>query len=814
MSIPRSESDDDFARMLSHQMKAPVNAVRSLLQAVVENRSDEISPAVREALERAIVRAGEAGSLVEDLLEYEYFEAGKIGDSRAFDVIDLLSDLGERFSLAAASKDVAVEISLPEATRAYVQGNRAAIEHALRNLIDNAVKYSPQLGRVMIALAVDPPKKSLRIAIQDSGGGIPAEEMPHLFKPFFRSKTQSATTGGTGLGLAIAQRIVEAHGGRIEVESQAGIGTTFAVTLQAERIERMEQPTIRRRRVVIIGGVTSGPKAAARLRRLDESLDITIIERNEFLSYAGCQLPAYLSGSIGSAQDIRSGAYRIIRTAHFFQAMKNITVLNMTSAERIDRAGKRVIARRRTDGKVIEIGYDVLVLATGSLPVIPSIPGAATDLVLPLHSLEDARRIRERVTLRQAQDVLIIGGGLIGISTIQSLLESGARVTVVEREQTVLSSYFDADFARRIERELEHKGVKLVVGTEISSITRGKAGVHAHADSRSLSPDLIILSSGMEPNSELARACGLKTTATGGIKVDEHLRTSDPAIFAIGDCAETPHLVSHMHEFWPLGSVSLKMGRVAADVIAGREASFHGSLGTVIVQCAGLRIARTGLTQARASQLGYDTVSFIASGAERPGPSLTAGQVHLKVMADRATRRLLGAQAFGTGEVASKISLLASAIAAGMTTDAVFHLDLGHAPEVNLPIEMSQSACLMLNNKIDGLVKTITPEDLGTGGHRTLVAITLPEEGAHFLIPGSMEINPENLRRVRMPFREDEEVVLYSGTSVEAYQAYRYLAQAGFKRVCVLEGGYLFWAAGRGGAGTIMTGDPASPGGH
>ncbi len=796
MADDEKSPSQEFARLLSHQMKAPVHAINSLLNALYSAHGEEIPPAVRDTLDRVNHRAEEAGHIVDDLLEYVSYQRGDRPEGREFEIVDLLQEIVLRFSSSAGAKDIAIGVSIAREQAVFVRGSRPGLEHAVRNLIDNAVKYTPKLGRIEISLETDEKSSTARIGVRDSGEGIPKEELDQLFRPFFRSKSRVGKTGGSGLGLAIAQSIAAAHDGRIEVASEVGAGTTFTIVLPVARIEHTAPPPARRR-VVIVGGVTSGPRTAARLRRLDEELDITIVERNEFLSYPGCQLPYFISNRLGSSQNLLSSAYHTIRTAHFFETLRNIHVLNMTTALKIDRTTKKVTVRSKKDGEEHDIPYDLLVLSTGSSPTVPPISEAVADLVFTLHSLEDAKRIRDRLNHADAQDVIIIGAGLIGVAAIQPLLDVGARVTLVEKEATILSAYFDPGFSRKIEEELRRRGVKIATNTRIDSISHASGGVAAHAADHDFSADFVVFSSGMKPNTELARSCGLEIGETGGIRVDEHLRTSDPSIFAVGDSVETRHLVTKEHEYWPLGSVSVKMGRTAADVIAGRDAEFRGSIGTLALSCAGLYFARTGLTSERAAQSGYDPVSFVITGRDRPSYVGQSEDVYLKVIADRGSRRVIGAQAIARIEVASKISLYATAIVAQMTTDDVFRLDLGHAPDFNLPIDLVQVACMMLNNKMDGLIRTVTPEELADEPHSpTFAVITNPDEDLEHLIPGSLEVTPENIRKGELPFGDDEEVVLYSKSSMEAYQAYRILVQRRFDKLRVLEGGILYWGGG------------------
>ncbi len=779
---------------ISHRIQSPVAEIRSLLQTIKEGSTEETNKKALYIIERAISRAEEAEELITDLLNYELYSEGGLPQKREFDLIALLNDLVSQYFPVASEKGISLYLGMPRNLRLLMIGDPRGMEHAIRNLLENGIKYTPPQGSVSIVLTILEEDKKCRLQISDTGYGIKKDELENIFKPFYRSILHKSNIPGTGLGLSIVKQIVTNHDGTINVESEEKEGTTFTVILPYIRVLKGEMERGGRKRVIIVGGVTAGPKVAARLRRLDEDADITIIEKGEFLSYSGCGLPDFISGKVSSPVELMSPSDATIRNIQFFSSIKNITSLNNTIVEGIDREEKVVKTRNFKTGARSKFPYDVLVLATGAVPRIPDIPGIDDPEIYTLNNIEDARRIKASLSAQNAKDVFVIGGGLIGISLAQALVEMGTRVTILEIEPFILKTLMDGDIAVKIQNELNKKGIKIVTGAEIVKFQRADNHLRILIRDTYLQADLVILCTGVKPNNSLAVRAGLELGEYGGIKVNKYLLTSDENIYAIGDCTEKVNIVTGKTEYWPLGSISIKMGRIAADNIAGRKTEFKGSLGTTMLKIFDINVARTGLTMEAARSAGYRAESVVVCGLDRAHYYPNAEYIFLKVIADRETRRLLGAQGYGRGEVISRIDTLATEITHSSTLEDIFKTDLGYAPAFKTPIDIAQAACLVLNNKIEGLFQTITPQEIEQEGEEThVVSVCSHKEHSTYSIPGSINIPLENIRREGVPFDKNEKLILYSKTSAGAYEASMYLSRRGYTDVYVLEGGYLFW---------------------
>jgi len=785
----------DLIGTLSHQLKSPLTTIQSLLKTVSDGFTGETNAQTLQFIGKALKKAAEANALIGDLLRFNASTAGAATAREDVDVSGLAESVAASYNAEASEKNISLRVRLPTTTAIVVRGDGRGLEIAMRNLVENAIKYTPENGYVLVTLALSAGAQRCVFQVTDSGFGIPEAERGSLFTPFFRSAKHRASVPGTGLGLAITKNIIEGHGGSISVVSKEGAGSTFKIMLPVLSCTARKSTGAKKRRVLIIGGVTAGPKAAARLRRLDEQLDITIIERSEFLSYSGCGLPSYISGRVFSPKALMSTADNTIRDINFFESIRNIRILNRTEALRIDRKKKTVFVKDLATKEILGLAYDTLVLATGADSVKPLIPGIGSKGIFSLHRMEDAEAIRKECWERNARDVVIIGGGLIGIETAESLIAAGARVTILEKKDHVLSSLFDDDFSSRIENALNRKGIKVLTGVGIAKIVRKGSRLVFHTDRGIFYADLVILSTGVKPNSLLAKQAGLTLNKSGAIRVNRHLQTSDKNIYAIGDCAESVNFLTKKHEYWPLGSISTKMGRIAADHICGRPSEFKGFIGTTMFQNFDLAIARTGLTIASAAASGFHPRSVVITGLDKAHYSRNAHYVTLKIIADIKTGRLIGCQAFGQGDVVRHVQIVASAIAHSLSLSDVFDLDLGYAPVFNNPIDIVQTACCVLANSMEGLVKTISPDNLRREAGKCAVIDVSPfVEHSQTAIPDSVNVPLENLRQEGIPFDKSARCVLYSRTSSRAYEAYRYLVAKGYTDCAILEGGYLFWA--------------------
>lgn len=788
--------EHDYLRLLSHQLKSPINAIESLLTMILEGYAGGLDEQTRFILKKAVSRSGEAREIIADLLDYELYSETAYDDEDEIDVIKLCESLESRYVVTASDSNISFRTDFPRGVGIFVRGDEKGLEHALRNLLENAFKYTPSRGSVSFSLTTDTDTETCTLKVADTGTGMPESEIEHIFEPFYRSITHRSGTPGTGLGLPIVKRITDSMGGRIEVESEEGVGSSFSLVLQILRLEDRVSDETPGQRVVIIGGVTAGPKAAARLRRLDERIDITIVEKGGFLSYSGCGLPGYISGKVSSPQALMISGDCTVHDIDFFETIENVKVMNNTLAVSIERENKTVQITDIQSGKRSQLPYDVLILATGAVPSVPKIPGIDRKGIFTLRSIEDAEAIRNTLTTGIARDVCIVGGGLIGISAAEELQDAGARITILEKKGSILYTMFDDDMALRIQAELNRKGIKVLTDTEVTAIETGGVtddSLLIRTNQGSFSADTIIISAGVTPNTGLARKAGLDIGESGGIVVNDRLVSSDESIYAVGDCAESFHLTTGKHEYWPLGSVSTKMGRVAADNISGREVEFTGSIGTTLFRTRELNVARTGLTTRRALHAGFDAVSTVIAG--RDNPKRDPGEyIVLKIISDRKTGVVIGAQGYGIGNVAGKIEIAAMAVSRKLTLMDVFRMDLGYSPDYNSPIELTQTACLTLQNKIDGQISFVSPAELDVDKDNLhLVSVCPAEIHAENTIPGAINIPLERLRSEGIPFDRSSNIVIYSRTSAGAYKGYRYLIHRGYTSLRVLEGGFLFW---------------------
>lgn len=554
------------------------------------------------------------------------------------------------------------------------------------------------------------------------------------------------------------------------------------------------------KKVLIIGGVACGAKTAARLARVAPDYEITVLERGEHLSFAGCGFPYFIGNVVKEYKDLVSTPMGTIRDAHFFRAVKNVTVHTQTLATKIDRERKTVTATTISTGAERIFPYDDLVLATGASSLRPPIPGNDLSGVFTLWTMPDALAMRAAVDSGKVRSAVIVGGGLIGMEVVEALVERGISVSVVDLLPTPLPALVDQEFGLSVGKHLKEKGVRFFGGEKVVEILGDGGEVSAiRTDKRTIDADMVLMAVGIRPNTALAREAGLELAKNGTIVVDHRMRTSDPNIYAGGDCVQTKSVLTGKPVWQPMGSTANRQGRVIADVIAGRQTSFAGVLGTGILKLFDLTIGRTGLNETQARDAGFDPVSTLVHEPDRPHFMPDMGSMAMRLVADRKTRQLLGAQVMGDGVVDKRLDSLVAAITAKMTVDDLADADFAYAPPFSTALDPTTHAANVLRNKMDGLMRTYTPKELSErmkeGTPPFLLDVRIPKE---LDLQGKLPYDSVNIPLGQLRGRvgelpKDREIVVYCKTSGRAWDALATLSDAGLKDAALLEGGVMAW---------------------
>jgi NADPH-dependent 2,4-dienoyl-CoA reductase/sulfur reductase-like enzyme/rhodanese-related sulfurtransferase len=550
--------------------------------------------------------------------------------------------------------------------------------------------------------------------------------------------------------------------------------------------------------VVVIGGVAAGPKAAARIKRVIQNANVTVIEKGEFLSYAGCGLPYYISEVVEEQKELMSTPVGVVRDVGFFKKVKDITVLNHTEALKIDRKNKTVLVKNLKNNKEDTLPYDKLVIATGATPVVPPLPGLNSKGIFRLQSIEHAESIKAMINQNNAKDVAIIGGGLIGVEMAESLVQKGCNVTQVEMLPQLLNM-LDWEMAHHVACHMKSKGVKVLTKTQVTEFVSENGVLKGlkFADGSTLNVDMAVLSIGVRPNTYLAQDCGLDIGETRAIKVNETMQTSDPDIYAAGDCCETTHLITGKPAFVPLGSTANKQGRVAANNISGHKDSFKGILGSTVCKVFDFTVGVTGLTEKAAKEAGFESLGILCPSPDKPHFMPEAKPLFLKLVVDKNTRKLLGLQAVGMGDGDKRIDIAAMALHSGMTVDDISNMDLCYAPPFSPAMDNIITAANIARNALDGLIDVISPEQvkskLNNNEDFQFLDIRSPMEYEQMRIPGAKLFPLGMLRSKLDELDKNKPVVAFCKISLRGYEASRILKQHGFSNVKVMLGGVLMW---------------------
>lgn len=558
-------------------------------------------------------------------------------------------------------------------------------------------------------------------------------------------------------------------------------------------------------KVVIIGGVAGGASAAARLRRLDESAEIIMLERGPYISYANCGLPYYVGGEINQKEALT------LQTPQSFHQRFGIDVRTEHEAFEINPEKKTVLIRELATGKDYEESYDKLILSPGGEPARPPIPGIDSPNVFTLRTVPDSIRIREFIQQKRPRKAVIMGGGFIGLEMAENLMRAGVAVTVVEAMEHVMAA-LDYDMASEVQQYLRHQGVELVLSQRVTAITPQENGLLiALENETTLDADLLLLSAGIRPESTLAANAGLSVNKRGAIKTDSYMRTSNKEIYAVGDAVEITNLVTELPGYVPLAGPANKQGRIAADHICGIPSEYRGTQGSSVMKLFDMTVASTGLNEAAAKAAGleYDKIHIFSPSHATYYPG--AANLTLKVLFELPTGRILGGQVIGFDGVDKRCDVLATAIRAEMTAYDLTELELCYAPPYSSAKDPVDMAGFAIENILTNKVRQFHWDDIPRivdDPNAILLDVRTDMEWSNGSIPGAIHIPLDSLRDHLKELEQEKEIYVHCQSGLRSYLACRILTQNGFS-CSNLSGGYRLYSLIRGNQSYDQT--PAHP---
>ena len=542
---------------------------------------------------------------------------------------------------------------------------------------------------------------------------------------------------------------------------------------------------------VIVGGVAGGATAAARLRRLDETAHIVVLERGSYVSFANCGLPYHIGGVIPQRESL------LVSTPEKLKAEFNLDIRTRQEVVRIDRQAKEVEVREVEGGRTYRLAYDKLLLSPGAKPVVPRLPGTDLPGVYSLRSIPDMDAIKAAVDAGNVVNAVVVGGGFIGLEMVENLMARGVTVTLVEMLDQVMVA-LDFEMAAMLHRQLREKAVHLRLGDGLQAIEPGQGGRLrvVLASGKSVEGEMVVLAIGVRPENDLARTAGLELGPQGHIVVNDLLQTSDPDIYAVGDAIQVLNPVTGALPAVPLAGPASRQARLAADNITGRISRYQGTQGTAIVKVFDTVAASVGANSRTLVQQGIPFLTSITHGQDHVTYYPGAKPLAIKLLYAPADGKLLGAQAVGLGGIDRTIDVLAVAMKAGMTVYDLEHLELAYAPPFGAAKDPVNVAGFVASNRLRGDSETVEWRDiqnLDTSKDGILDVRTKPEWDAGH-IPGAIHIPNTQLRRRLGELDKTRRWVVYCGVGRRAYVMERMLRQEGFQ-AANLSGGWTTYSA-------------------
>ena len=549
------------------------------------------------------------------------------------------------------------------------------------------------------------------------------------------------------------------------------------------------------KKTVIIGGVAGGATAAARLRRRDEKMEIVVLEKGDYISFANCGLPYYIGDVIKSRDAL------LLQTPEAMKKKFNIEVRTRAEAVAVHPKEHKVSVCDLSTGAKYEESYDNLILATGSSPIKPPIPGIDGQGIFTLWNIPDTDKIKNYMEQHRPGRAAVIGGGFIGLEMAENLHGAGLDVTIIEMQNQVMAP-LDYEMAQILHENIRMNNTELILedGVDHFETQNGSTRIHLKSG-RTVEAEMVLLSIGVKPNSSLAKAAGLSLNARGGVQVDEYLRTSEPDIYAVGDVIEVNHLVTGEKTMIPLAGPANKQARICADNITGSQKTYQGSMGTSVAQVFDLTAAAVGLNEkallASGRKKGTDYETVVINQKSHAGYYPQATPITLKLLFEKEGK-ILGAQAVGQDKVDKRIDTIATVMSMGGTTENLAKLELAYAPPFSSAKDPVNMLGFVAENILNKMVSFVTPAELDLlldteEGSITVLDVTEDAERMVFSIPGSVHIPLGMLRDRLGELNPDKKIITYCSIGVRSYNAARILAQNGFRNVSVLAGGTSFY---------------------
>lgn len=544
------------------------------------------------------------------------------------------------------------------------------------------------------------------------------------------------------------------------------------------------------KQLIIIGGVAAGTKAAAKARRESPDLKITLYTESRYISYSACGMPYYIENLIKDEKRL------IVRTPEYFKEREDIDIHIKHKVTRILPEENKVEVENLETGEKFIDEYSKLLIATGSRAFVPDIEGVKLQNVFVLKDIDDAVEIKKNI--KQSKKVVIVGGGYIGLELLESFKAHDTDLTMIDRSQQILNT-FDLDISSHIQNYLiEEKNINIITNESMKRLIGDSKSFVKQVETsggKIINADMVILALGVRPNIELAKEAGIEIGETGAIKVNERMQTNFPDVFAAGDCVETINIVTDKSVWIPLGSTANKMGRIAAINITGGYEEFKGITGSMVVKIFDYTASKTGLSEKEAKELGYDYVIAILMHRDKSGYMPDAKEITIKMIAEKSSGRILGAQVIGKGDADKRVNVVAAALTANMTVKEFMGIDLTYAPPYSPSIDPILIAAQMLYSKLKKEVGSITPEELQKHLKQrekaAIIDIRTPSEFKAWHIENSQNVLFEDLEE--KIGQANRETILCCEGGMESYLLTLQLMEKGYQNIRFVDGGMNFY---------------------